>query len=104
MVMGRSRTRTPGRVEYRIGDRRRCADDADLADALDAQRVEMSLALVDENHLDVVHVGIHRHMIFGEVVVDGAAVTVVDHRLLVQRHADAADHGAHDLAPGGLRD
>ena len=41
-------------------------------------------------------------MILGEIVIDEAAIAVVDHGLFMQRHADAADHGAHDLAVRGL--
>ena len=47
-------------------------------------------------------IGIHRHMILGEIVIDETAIAVVDHGLFMQRHADAADHGAHDLAVRGL--
>ena len=62
----------------------------------------MTVRLVDEDHLDVVHVGIHRHMILGDVGVHDAAEAVIDQRLLVQRHADAPHHAAHDLAVRGL--
>ena len=47
------------------------------------------VVLVDEDHLDVVDVGVDRHVVLGEVVVHEAAEAVVDHALLVQRHADA---------------
>ena len=62
----------------------------------------MLVRLVDEDHLDVVHVGIHRHMVLGDVGVHDAAEAVIDQRLLVQRHADAPHHAAHDLAVRGL--
>ena len=68
--------------------------------------------LVDEDHLDLVHVGVHRHVVLGDVGVHDAAELVIDQRLLVQRHADPPHHAAHDLAvrrlgvedtPGGDR-
>ena len=70
--------------------------------ALDAERIDDVVLLVDEDHLDVVHVGIHRHMILGDVGIHDATEAVVDQRFLVQRHADAPDHAAHDLAVRGL--
>ena len=85
-----------------IGDCRGDADDADLADALDAERIDDVVRLVDENHLYVVNVGVHRDMVFGDIGVHDAPECMIDQRLLVQRHADAADDGAHDLAVRGL--
>ena len=96
-VIGRSRTRLSGGVIDRIGDRGGDTDDADLAQALHAEPVAV-VRLLDENHLDVVYVGVHRHMILGDVGVHDAAEPVIDQRLLVQRHADAPDHAAEDLA------
>ena len=49
----------------------------------------MGIGLIDEDDVDVVHVGIHRHMILGDIGVHDAAEFVVEQRLLVQRHADA---------------
>src|SRR4051812_14660768 len=92
-----------GRVINRVGNGGCDADDADLPDALDAERIDGFVPLVDEDDLDVVHVCVHRDMILGDVGVHDAAEAVIDERLLVQRHADAPDHGAHDLAGGGLR-
>ena len=91
-----------GRVIDRIGDRRRDPDDADLADALDAERIDDRVRLVDEDHLDVVDVGVHRHVVFGEIGIHDPAELVVDQGFLVQRHADAHDHAAQDLAARGL--
>src|SRR5436190_24317467 len=56
-----------GRVIDRVGYRRRDTDDSDLADAFDAERIDDVVRLVDEDHLDVVYVGVHRHMILGDV-------------------------------------
>src|SRR5262245_42749892 len=44
-----------GGVIYGVGDRRRHTDDADLAYALQPQRIAV-VVLVDEDHPDVVHV------------------------------------------------
>ena len=66
--------------------------------ALDAHRIDHLVRLFDEDHLNVVDVGIHRHMILGDVGIHDAAEGVIDQRFLVQRHADAPDHAAHDLA------
>ncbi len=49
------------------------------------------------------HVGVHGHVVFGDVGVHDAAETVVDHGLLVQCHADAPHHAAEDLAACRLR-
>src|SRR5262249_20584436 len=40
-----------GRVKHRIGDRRRGADDTDLAHALDAERVDQVVLLLDKDHV-----------------------------------------------------
>ena len=47
------------------------------------------VVLVDKDHVDVVDVGIHRHVVLGQVVVHEAAEAVVGQGLLLQRHADA---------------
>ena len=92
-----------GGVIDRIRDRRRGADDADLADAFDAERIDLVVLLLDEDHVDCVYVGIHRHVIVGEIVGHEAPEPVVGRGLLMQRHADAADHGAENLAACRLR-
>jgi len=74
-----------GRVIDRVGDRRRNTDDADLHQALDAQRVDDRIRLVDEDHLDVVHVGVHRYVVLGDIGVHDAAEVVIDQHFLVQR-------------------
>src|SRR3954453_16173198 len=45
-----------GRVIDRVGDRRGRSDYSDLTHALDAERVDDLVRLVDEDHLDVVHI------------------------------------------------
>src|SRR6185312_16953745 len=83
-------------------NRGRHADDADFAEALDAERIDDFVRFLDEDDIDVVHVGIHGHVVFGNVGVHDASEAVVEQRFLVQRHADAPDHAAHHLAVGGL--
>ena len=56
-----------GRVPDRIGDRAGGSRDADLADALDAERVDVRVVLLDENGFERGNVGVHRHMIFAEI-------------------------------------
>ena len=46
----------------RVGDGGRDTDNADLAHAFDAERIETCL-LLDEDDVDVVHVGVHRHVV-----------------------------------------
>ena len=41
-----------GRVVDGVGNRRRGADDADLADSLRAHRVDVQILLIDTRHLD----------------------------------------------------
>ena len=97
-VIGVLRTRRPVAWKIALRDCRRHADDADLAHALGAQPADDAVVLCDEDHVDVVDVGIHRDVVFGEVVVHEAAQRVVGMRLLVQRLADAPHHAADDLA------
>src|SRR5208283_374139 len=85
----------------RVRNRRRNADNADLAEPLDAERIAV-VWLVDEDDPDVMYIGIYRHMILGEIAVHETAISVVDHALFVQRHADTPDHAAQDLAARGL--
>src|SRR5215208_1264540 len=86
-----------GRVEDGVGDGRGGADDADLADSLDADRVELVVVLVDPAHVDRRRVGGRRDVVAGEVVVDVVAEARVEHALLVQRHRDAHRHPADQL-------
>ncbi len=52
-----------GCVKDGIGDRRRDADDADLADALAAECRRMVIRDADGDHLNIRHVGIGRYEI-----------------------------------------
>src|SRR5207237_898980 len=87
-----------GRVEDRVGDRGGDAGDADLADAARPDRVEVAIILVAEADVDLADVGVHRHVVLGEVGVDEASVALVEQRLFHQRHAHAPDDAAHELA------
>src|SRR5689334_17499094 len=52
-------------VAHALAGRMVDADDAELAQPLDAEWIDDVVRLVDEDGLDVVHVGVHRDMIFG---------------------------------------
>ena len=67
-----------GGVMDRVGDGGGNADDADLAHPLDAEWIDDAVRLVDEDDIDVVHVGVHRDMIFGNVRIHDAAESMVD--------------------------
>ena len=51
-----------------VGYRRRRAYDTDLAHALHPERIDLVVLLVDEDHVDRVHIRIDRHVIVGEIV------------------------------------
>src|SRR6516225_3486836 len=87
-----------GRVPDSICDGARSAGDADLADALDAERIDMRVVLFDEDRLERGDVGVHRHMILAEIGVHHPSRAVIHDGLLVQREGDAPDHAAIILA------
>ena len=60
------------RMVDRVGDGRRRAHDADLADALDAERVDELVLLGNQDDLHVDHISVHRHEVVGQVGVDVA--------------------------------
>jgi len=62
------------------------ADDPDLAQSLDAKRVDVRVRFVDEDHVDVVNICIHGNVVLGDVRVHDPAEAVIHHRLLVQGH------------------
>lgn len=86
-----------------IGDRCRDPDNADFADALGAQPADDAVVLFDEDHLDVVDVGVDRYVVLGVVVVHEATERVIGMGLLVQRLAYSPDDAAGDLATRCLR-
>ena len=87
----------------RIRDRGGGADDADFADPFDAEWIDLVILLFDEDNVDRVHVRVHRHVIVGKIVAHEATEPVIGDGLLMQRHADASDDGAENLATRELR-
>src|SRR6476646_9173319 len=86
-----------------IGDGSGYSDNTDLAHALDSERVDDVVRLIDEDDLDVLYVGVHRHMILGDVGVHNATEGVIIKRFLMEGHADTPYDAPHDLTGGGLR-
>jgi hypothetical protein len=76
-------------VEHRIGDGRVDPDDADFADTLDTERVHLLVAFRQHDGLHLADVGIHRDVLFRDVVVDVAREVRIDFRLLQQRGAES---------------
>src|SRR5207253_8001234 len=76
---------------------------ADFPQSFRPQRVDDLVPFLHEDHLDVVHVGVHRNVILREVVVHETSEGVVEETLLFEGRADAADDGAEHLAPRRLR-
>src|SRR4029450_13028885 len=92
-----------GRVIDRVRNRRRSADNADFADALDAERIDLVILLFDENYVDRMHIRIYRHMIVGKVGGHESPEPVIGRHLFMQRHPDTADHSAENLAARDFR-
>ena len=65
-------------AENRIADGGIGANIAELAEALDAGRMDLVVLLRQQDHFDAGNVGIHRQQIIGEVVVDMAVRGVID--------------------------
>jgi hypothetical protein len=77
------------------------ANVAELSDSFHSQRIRVRIVFRDDVRLELPHVGARRDEIVAEVVVDVARLAAVDERLFEQRHAEAPDHAAHELAVGG---
>ncbi len=90
-------------MEDRVRDRGCSPHDADLAEPLHPERAYLVVPFIDENDFDVLDIGMGGHVVFREIVVHDLAESVIRHRLLVQRHADAHDHAAEYLASSSLR-
>src|SRR5277367_1239867 len=88
----------PGRVPYRVGDGAGGSRDPDLADALDAERIDVWVVLLDENRYQRGDVGVDRHMVFPEIRVHDASGARVHDRTLMQSEGYAPDHAAVILA------
>jgi hypothetical protein len=85
-----------------ISDGRGHADDTDLTQSLGAERVDDLVRFLNEDHLDVVNVGVNRDVVVREVVGHEPSEGMVDHTLSFQGRADAHDDGPHDLTPRRL--
>src|SRR5918997_168202 len=81
-------------VEDGVGDGRRDADHPQLAHAFDAERIHNLVVLLDEQRLDLVHVGADGDVVVLEVRVHDAAVAVIYLGRLLQGHPDAPHHAA----------
>src|SRR5712675_1788577 len=73
-----------GGVIDRIGDRRGGSHIGELAQPFDAGRIDVVILLRDQDDFKLLDVGIHRHAVVGEVVVDIARALRVDLGRLVQ--------------------
>ena len=73
-----------GGVVDGIGDGGCRSGDADLAGAAGAEGVELIVGDADGGDVDLVDVGVDGDVVFGEVLVDGAAVGGVDDGLFVR--------------------
>src|SRR5206468_3479921 len=63
-----------GGVEHGIADGGVGADIAELAKTLDAGRVDLVVLLGQQDDLDAGRVGVNRHQVVGEIVVDVARI------------------------------
>src|SRR5260370_14722971 len=90
-------------VVDRIRDRGAGAPDAEFADALALERIGLVVELGEKNGIDGWNIGMHRHVIFGEVVIDEIAEAGLARHGLVQRRSDAEHHASDRLGPGRLR-
>jgi hypothetical protein len=92
-----------GRVKNGVGDCRRDADDAHLAQAFDAEWIDNRIVFFDEYPIDIMDIGGDRHTILRQVMVHEPPAGIVDYALRFQRHADAPDAAAEYLAARRLR-
>ena len=65
-------------VEDSIGDCRRCADDTEFTQAFETQGIDNRIAFIYEDHVDIMHVGVDRHKVVGQIRVDDTSVAVVE--------------------------
>src|SRR5207248_9990575 len=86
-----------------VGDGSGGADDADLANALHAHRVDVGVGLLDPAHVYLPDVGVGGDVVLSEVVVHVIAKARVQHAFLVQRHRQPPRHPPQALRAGGLR-
>src|SRR5262245_59674784 len=91
-----------GSMEDSVGHSRRGTDNAQFAETLDAQWIDDGIVLFYEDHFDLADIGVDRHMVFRQAVIDEAPECLIDYGFLVQRHADSPDQAAQNLATCGL--
>src|SRR4030095_1953222 len=93
----------PRCVEHGIGNRGRDADDTYLAKAFGSERAHDLVLLFDEDHIDVMDIGVDGHVIFPEAVVHESSKGLIDNALLFERHPDSPDHATKNLTARGRR-
>src|ERR1700744_5263598 len=86
-----------GGVVNGVGDGCCSSGDSDLTNAAGTEGIEFVVGDVERGDVDLMDVGVDGNVVFGEVLVNGAAIGVVDERFFVQRHADAPDDSANQL-------
>src|SRR5690606_21769262 len=91
------------RVKHRVRDRGADTDRAELADAARADRIDLRIELLDERHVDLSDVGIHRHEIAREILRQEPAEAVIHRGMLEQCLSDAPRQSANHLAARSLR-
>src|SRR4051794_14869104 len=89
-------------MEDRIGDGSGGPDLADLANPLDAERIDDVIANLDELHFDVWRVGVDRDEVLAQARVCPAAHLALHDGALEQGLAEPPQHPAHELAAGSL--
>lgn len=90
-------------VKDRIGDCRRRAHHRHFSKPLHPDAVRQQIGLINEIDFNLTDVGVYRHHIVGEVIVEETAVARVDFSRLAQRGAECPDDAAPNLARGGAR-
>src|SRR5262249_14239436 len=98
---GKGANADTGCVIDRIGDCRGCANIAELAQALDARRIDPVVLFGQQNHLELVDVGVYRAQICRKIVIDVAGLCGVELGCPVQRRTNAPDRASHELTASG---
>ena len=88
----------PSSVPNGVRDRTGRAGDPDLADALDAERVDVWIMFLDQERFERRHIGAYRNVVLGQIGVHRTAGPRIHNGLLVQRKRYAPDHSAIELA------
>jgi hypothetical protein len=96
-VIGKSRTRTSGCVEYRISNGSPRAAYAQLAEPFDAKHIGLVVESVEYHGIYHWNIRVDRHEVPGQIVVDERARSQIDYGLFKQRHPDPESHAANQL-------